>query len=75
MSTDKVQVAIPISAAERVAKAYGYDQIVIVGRRVGGFEHVTSYGIDAANCTVAARMAHFFKHKLMGWPLESESTA
>lgn len=61
------QVEIPISAGERIAKEYGYDQVVIVGRRVGGFEHVTTYGIDAANCKVAARIGDYFKYKLMGW--------
>lgn len=61
---------IPISAAKTVAERYGYDQIVIIGRKVGddGGEHVTTYGVDRANCDVAARIGHFFKHKLMGWP-------
>lgn len=68
----RYQVAIPIAAAERIAKEFGDDQIVIVGRRVGGFEHVTTYGIDKANCGVAARMGDFFKHKLMGWPAEGD---
>jgi hypothetical protein len=67
---------IPISAARRIAHYYGYDQIVIIGRKVGedGGEHVTTYGVDKDNCDVAARIGHFFKHKLMGWP-ESGSTA
>jgi len=68
------QVPIPIAAAERIAKEFGYDQIVIVGRRVGGFEHVTTYGVDKANCCIAARIGDFFKHELMGWPVEVEST-
>jgi hypothetical protein len=61
---------IPISAAKLVAEKYGYDQIVIVGRKVGdgGGEHCTTYGVDKANCAVAARIGDFFKHKLMGWP-------
>ncbi len=62
------QLPIPVSAGKRIADEFGYDQVVIVGRRVGGFEHVTTYGRDAAHCSVAARMGHFFKHKLMGWP-------
>lgn len=69
--TQTKQVAIPIEAAKRIAEEFGYDQVVIVGRRVGGFEHVTTYGKDEANCSVAARMGNFFKHKLMGWPKES----
>ena len=63
-------VDIPISAAREIAERYGYHQIVIVGRAVGGAgrEHVTTYGVDRANCDVAARIGNFFKHKLMGWP-------
>ena len=62
--------AIPIIAAKEVAKKYGYDQVVIVARKVGegGGEHVTTYGVDKANCDVAGRIGYFFKHKLMGWP-------
>ena len=61
---------IPIRTAQYVAEKYGYDQIVIIGRKVGenGGEHVTTYGVDKANCDVAARIGNFFKHKLMGWP-------
>lgn len=59
---------IPISAAERIAKEYGYQQVVIVARAIDEGEHVTTYGVDKANCDVAARIGNFFKHKLMGWP-------
>lgn len=60
---------IPISAAERIAKAYGYDQVVIIARAVGdhGGEHVTTYGRDKANCAVAAKIGEFLKFKVMGW--------
>ena len=61
-------VDIPIEAGKRIAKSYGYDQVVIVARKVGGREYVTTYGVDKAHCDVAARMGNFFKHKLMGWP-------
>jgi hypothetical protein len=61
---------IPIAAAQRIAEQYCYDQVVIIARKVGegGGEHVTTYGVDKANCDVAARIGHFFKHQLMGWP-------
>ena len=66
---------IPISAAKTIADACGYDQVVIVARSVGdgedGGEHVTTYGVDKANCAVAARIGDFFKHKLMGWEKSS----
>lgn len=66
----KPMIPIPISAARLVAEKYGYDQVVIVARKVGegGGEHCTTYGVDRANCDVAARIGNFFKHKLMGWP-------
>lgn len=68
---------IPIKAAKVIADEYGYDQVVVIGRRVGEAkephgEHVTTYGKDKANCSVAAMMGNFFKHKLMGWPEPEE---
>ena len=63
---------IPVEAAERIAKTYGYDQVVVVARRVGvsGGEHVTTYGRDPENCAVAARVGRFLKYKVMGWTQE-----
>jgi acetylornithine/succinyldiaminopimelate/putrescine aminotransferase len=63
---------IPISAAERIAKDYGYDQVIIVARKVGDEpdqhgEHVTTYGVNTDHCAVAARAGDFLKHKVMGW--------
>lgn len=63
---------IPVSAAKRIAVAYGYDQVVVIARRVGEEtephgEHVTTYGVDKANCDVAARIGNFLKFKVMGW--------
>ena len=71
---------IPIAAAQRVAEQYGYDQVVIIARKVGpqgiGGEHVTTYGVDKANCDVAARVGNTIKHKIMGWPeMELEERA
>lgn len=62
--------AIPISAAEKVAKEFGYDQIVIIGRKVGEGEHVTTYGINKEHCKVAAMMGDHLKYKIMGWSKE-----
>ncbi|WP_282046344.1 hypothetical protein [Roseibium album] len=63
---------IPISAAEKIAKTYDYDQVVVVARKVGddGGEHVTTYGVDTAHCEVAARIGTTLKHHLMRWPSE-----
>ena len=68
---------IPISAGKLIADTYGYDQVVIVARKVGvnGLEHVTTYGVNKAHCDVAARMGDFFKHELMKWPVPVESQA
>lgn len=67
---------IPISAAKRVAELYGYDQVVIIARKVGADpdphgEHCTTYGVDKANCVVAARVGDFLKYKVMGWVKEN----
>ena len=63
---------IPISAAKQIAEKYDYDQVVVIARKVGQGEHVTTYGKDKANCDVAARMGDHFKYKVMGWPKENE---
>ena len=58
---------IPIIATRRIAEQYDYDQVVIVARKVNGGEHCTTYGVDKANCDVAARIGNFFKFNLMRW--------
>src|SRR6266404_2013884 len=64
---------IPFAAAQRIAETFGYDQVVIIARRVGEDpephgEHCTTYGVTRAHCDVAARIGEFFTRKLMGWP-------
>jgi hypothetical protein len=62
---------IPISAAEEIAKKYGYEQVVIIGRKTGtdenAREHCTTYGINKVHCKIAADIGNFLKHKVMGW--------
>jgi hypothetical protein len=63
---------IPISAAERIAKLYDYDQVIVIARKVGSGdtehgEHVTTYGRDKQHCDIAARIGDFLKYKVMGW--------
>lgn len=62
-------VDIPISAAKKVALDFGYDQVIIIGRKVGvgGREHCTTYGVNKEHCSVAARAGDFLKYKVMGW--------
>ena len=62
---------IPIAAAERVAKEYGYDQVVIYARKIGEDpkphgEHMTTYGVDKIHCHVAAMIGKALQ-KFMGW--------
>ncbi len=64
---------IPISAAEKVAKQYGYDQVVIYARKVGADpapngEHMTTYGVTKEHCSVAARIGATLQ-KFMGWSI------
>lgn len=62
---------IPIWTAKDIAKDYGYDQVIIIARKVGEGEHCTTYGVDKANCDVAARIGDFLKFKVMGWVEEA----
>ena len=64
--------AIPIKIAEKIAKDYGYDQVVVYARKVGEDpdpygEHMTTYGVDKTHCGIAARMGSFLKREIMGW--------
>lgn len=63
---------IPISAARAIAREYGYDQVVIIGRKVGEApdprgEHVTTYGTTPAHCSAVAAIGEFLKYKIMKW--------
>lgn len=62
---------IPIAAAERIAKDYGYDQVVVYARKVGADpephgEHMTTYGVTREHCGIAAKMGEVLQ-KFMGW--------
>ena len=64
---------IPITAAKRIADDYGYDQVIIIARAVDKGEHCTTYGVDKANCDVAARIGDFLKFTVMGWAEKDRS--
>jgi hypothetical protein len=77
LSSDESAKPIPVSAAEAISKKYGFDQVVIIARKVGAgpdqiAEHVTTYGKDKANCDVAAQMGNFLKYKVMSWLTRNE---
>lgn len=62
---------IPISAAEHIAKTYGYDQVIIYARRCHDSphphgEHMTTYGRTKEHCSVAARIGERLK-EFIGW--------
>ena len=62
---------IPIKAAERIAKMFGYDQVIIYARKVGdapdGGEHMTTYGVNKEHCDAAAKIGDHLKYNVMGW--------
>lgn len=64
---------IPISAGKLIADKYDYDQVIIIGRKVGSNEHVTTYGVDKANCAVAAKIGNYLKYNVMGWDKDDET--
>ena len=61
---------IPIIEAEKIADKYNYDQIIIIGRKIGEGEHVTTYGKNRIHCSIAAKIGNFLKYKIMGWENE-----
>lgn len=63
---------IPIEAAKEIADTYDYDQVIIIGRKVGSHEHVTTYGKDKENCEVAAMCGDFLKYNVMKWRKDDE---
>lgn len=71
-SSVKKAQPIPVADAKRIAHERGYNQVVIIARRIGenGVEHVTTYGTDKSNCDVAAHIGNFLKHEVMKWEKE-----
>lgn len=60
--------AIPIRSARLIAHVFGYEQVIIYGRRHSdkSREHMTTYGVDKPNCAVAADMGKILQ-RFMGW--------
>lgn len=65
--------SIPVGVAKSIAKDYGYDQVIVIARKigVGGGEHCTTYGNNKTHCAVAAKCGNFLKYKVMGWCKEN----
>jgi hypothetical protein len=73
VSSDRKRRAIPITAAKRIAKDYGWDQVIIYARRCDdkNGEHITTYGINREHCSAAAKIGAWLK-KVAGWPEEKK---
>ncbi len=74
----KAMKPIPISAAKRIAKDYGYDQVIVLGRRCDGSppplgEHLTTYGINKEHCGIAGRIGSFLKREVFKWYEKKEA--
>lgn len=62
---------IPIAAAQRIAKDYGYDQVIVIGRKCGESplphgEHITTYGVNKDHCGAAAIISKKLQ-QIFGW--------
>lgn len=76
MAAPHPMVEIPIAAARAIAEEFGYDQVVVIGRRVGADpqpsgEHVTTAGIDEIHASIAARAGRAIQ-RFMQWPLKPD---
>lgn len=71
---ERKTLPIPIASAKRIAKVYGYDQVVIYGRNVrdGHPDHITTYGATKELCAIAGRISKTFQ-RWMGW-IDSDGT-
>jgi hypothetical protein len=61
--------AIPPAAARRIAQAYGYDQVIVLGRRLDSSgeqgEHVTAWGPNEAATRDAARLGELARRTIL----------
>lgn len=67
---------IPVAKAKKIAKEFGYDQVIIYARKVGADpdphgEHMTTYGINKQHCGIAAQIGDMLKYKILGWTKEN----
>lgn len=61
--------AIPPAAARRIAQAYGYDQVIVLGRRLNepgeAGEHVTAWGPNESATRDAARLGELARRTIL----------
>lgn len=70
MSRARAVRRIPDRVARSVALSYGYDQVIVIGRRLDRIgvdgEDVASYGRDAAQEAEAQRLGELARRRIMG---------
>lgn len=70
----RAMLPIPVETARSIATDYGYDQVIVIGRRVGEDpdphgEHIATAGVGAAHAAIAADAGRALQ-RFMGWPLD-----
>ena len=78
--TERAMKPIPIWAAKKIAKDYGYDQVIVYARRVGESphlhgEHLTTYGVNKEHCSVAGRIGSYLKREIFKWQEDNSDNA
>jgi hypothetical protein len=60
---------IPVADAADIGARHGYDQVIVIARKVGqrGGEWVTAWGVNAENDAAAKLAAEFLKYRVMKW--------
>lgn len=66
---------MPADAAGRIAHAFGWDRIVVIGIRDGseGGQVVTNAGRGPKHAAIADDMATYVKDKIFGWESQVET--
>lgn len=69
-------ILIPPQEAARLCEMYGYDQIIIIARRIGqdynAHEAVTTCGADRENSEAARLIGEHFKYNVMKWKRDAD---
>lgn len=69
MSPRRRVKAIPPAAAKRIAQAYGYDQVIVLGRRLDASgeagEHVVAWGPNEAATRDVVRLGELARRTIL----------
>ena len=61
---------VPIAAAKRLAKQYGYEQVIIIARKVSRDSHggsMATYGTTRKHCDEAADVGNSMVERILHW--------